>query len=220
MNVRGIFLLLLLVVGAEQGIGQNKIKAFKTLTPPEKRWVLTHFLVAGKAYKISREAQWVADSLINDTILDGDNNGGQVDAFRHAYWMARLTQEIGWRRAKSLGKAHEKGNYWQYKKMKKEEGQVPDKQSSEMDFLNNDIGIEIGLENKAVSKDSLKSIVIDYIINGELWILYKDAKGRYIDCKGNVIPDSLLNDWETPKCLVPSNKKRGAQACSPQEISE
>ncbi len=219
MNLRIAFLSLLLIF-AEQGIGQNKVEAFKTLTPPEKRWVITHLFVAGKAYKISKEAKHVADSLLNDTILDGDNNGGQVDAFRHAYWMARLTQEIGWRRAKSLGKAHERGNYWQYKKMKKEEGLVPDKKSSEMDFLNNDIGIEIGLENKSVSKDSLKSIIIGYIKNGELWILYKDENGRYLDCNGNVIPDSLLNAWETPKCLVPSNKKRGAESCSPQEISE
>ena len=45
-------------------------------------------------------------------LLDKDPSGGQVDAFRHAYWMARLNEEIGKNAAKSLGKAHEKENYW------------------------------------------------------------------------------------------------------------
>jgi len=44
-------------------------------------------------------------------LLDGDASGGQVDAFRHAYWMARLHQEIGKRAAFSLGKSHEKENW-------------------------------------------------------------------------------------------------------------
>jgi len=200
--------------------GQSKLEAFKKLTPPEKRWVLFHPFVASRAYKISEETKQLCDSLLTDTLLDGDANGGQIDAFRHAYWMARLTQEIGWRRAKSLGKAHEKGNYWQYKKNSKEDGAVPDKKSSEMDFLNNDIGVEIGLENKKISPDSLVKIIVSYILDGELWILYKDEAGNYLDCDGQIIPDSLLNKWNVPKCLVPSNKKRGTKTCSPQEIKD
>ena len=39
-----------------------------------------------------------------------------MDAFRHAYWMARLRQEIGKTAARSLGKAHEKENYQTFKK--------------------------------------------------------------------------------------------------------
>ena len=199
------FLVLLSFVGYTQ-----KFKTFKKLPPPEKIWVITHPFVAGKAYKISLEAKNVADSLTRDTtVLDGDGNGGQVDAFRHAYWMARLTSEIGWRRSRSLGNAHEKGNYWQYKKGILEDGALPDKESSDMDFLNNDIGRDVGLEYKNISKDSLQKVIIKMILDGELWILWKDKNGNFLDCEGNVIPDSLLHHkWETPKCLVPSNKKR------------
>ena len=45
------------------------------------------------------------------TSIGDDNNGGALDAFKHAFWMARLTQGIGHRASLSLGKAHEKGNY-------------------------------------------------------------------------------------------------------------
>jgi hypothetical protein len=188
----------------------QKFKTFRKLPPAEKIWVITHPFVAGKAYKISFEAKSAADSIAKDTtLLDGDGNGGQVDAFRHAYWMARLSSEIGWRRAKSLGDAHEKGNYWQYKKGIKEDGALPDKQSSDMDFLNNDIGRDIGMEYKDVSRDSLKKIIVKMILDGELWILWKNKKGKFLDCDGNIIPDSLLyHKWETPKCLVPSDTKR------------
>jgi len=188
----------------------QKWKAFRKLPPVEKVWVITHPFVASKAYKISKEAKSMADSLIkNDTLLDHDGNGGQVDAFRHAYWMSRLSSTIGWRRAKSLGDAHERGNYWQYKKGLKEDGSLPDKPSSDMDFLNNDIGRDIGIEYKDVSKDSLKSVIIKKILDGELWVLWKNKKGQFLDCDGNIIPDSLLyHKWETPKCLVPSNKER------------
>ena len=211
---------LLIITFSYNNFGQSKFQAFKKLTPPEKRWVILHPFVAKKAYEISEEAKKVSLSLLNDTLLDGDNNGGQIDAFRHAYWMARLTQEIGRRRARSLGKAHEKGNFWQYKKKYKEEGTIPDKKSSEMDILNNDIGIDIGLENKNISKDSLKKLIIDFILDGGLWILYKDDKGNFLDCDGNIIPSTSLGKWETPKCLVPSNKKRGIKTYSPQEISQ
>ncbi len=199
------FLILLSVAGYSQ-----KFKTFNRLPPPEKWWVITHPIVAGKAFEISVEAENVADSLSKDTtLLDGDGNGGQVDAFRHAYWMARLSSEIGWRRAKSLGNAHEKGNFWQYKKGISEDGVLPDKESSDMDFLNNDVGRDVGLEYKNVSKDSLQKIIIKMILDGELWVLWKDKNGNFLDCDGNVISDSLLyHKWETPKCLVPSNKKR------------
>ena len=47
-------------------------------------------------------------------------------------------------KAYRLGKAHEKGNYLDYKKHRLEEGSIPDKISSDMDLCNNLKGIEIG----------------------------------------------------------------------------
>ena len=189
--------------------GQSLFHEFSKLSRPEKWWVLTHPFVAKKTYKISQYAKLSADSLINDTILDGDAAGGQVDAFRHCFWMSMLTQEIGWRRAKKIGKAHEKGNYLDFKKHKTEDGITPDKISSDMDFINNDTGIQIGQDYPHISRDSLKSLIITKIKNGELFIILKDKNGHFLDCSGNIIDMRKYTDvWEIPKCLVPSNNIR------------
>ena len=95
---------------------QSNWQAFKKLSCAEKTWVVFHVFKAKKAFEVSKEAQRVADSVAKTPLLDGDKNGGQVDAFRHAYWMARLHQEIGKNAALKLSKAHEKSNYQQYKK--------------------------------------------------------------------------------------------------------
>ena len=100
-------------------ISQNRWKEFKKLSRPEKTWVVMHPFAALKAATISYNARKTADSLKTSAILDGDADGGQVDAFRHAYWMAMLCRDIGWRKAYRLGKAHEKGNYLDYKKQSK-----------------------------------------------------------------------------------------------------
>ena len=114
---------------------QTSFKSFFDLSGPKRTWVLFHPFKAKKSLKISQEANKVADSIAKTNLLDGDGSGGQVDAFRHAYWMARLRQEIGKRAARSLGKAHEKENYLTYKKRKLEDGVVPDEISSTMDFV-------------------------------------------------------------------------------------
>ena len=67
-----------------------------------------------------------------------------MDAFRHAYWMARLTQSIGRKKALKLGEAHELGNYQDYLSGKVEEVHLPDSMSSVMDRWNNRLGAGIG----------------------------------------------------------------------------
>ena len=92
-------------------VSQSNWKQFKKLSSPKKIWVLFHPFKANKALMVSKEAYRIADSIKKSPLLDGDASGGQVDAFRHAFWMASLTAEIGWRKARKLGVAHEKGNY-------------------------------------------------------------------------------------------------------------
>ncbi|HRS40336.1 MAG TPA: hypothetical protein P5292_14240, partial [Bacteroidia bacterium] len=62
--------------------------AWKRLSKAEKRWVIGHLFVAKRAYRISLEARDLATKLEQDARLDHDKDGGEVDAFRHAYWMA------------------------------------------------------------------------------------------------------------------------------------
>jgi hypothetical protein len=186
---------------------QDNKSGFKSLSSPEKCWVLFHPFKAKRAYRISLKAQKVSDSIGKTHTLDQDRNGGQVDAFRHAFWMATLAQKIGRRSAKSLGKAHEKGNYKQFKKKKLEDGALPDQPSSEMDLFNNSIGIAIYKENKKASQKELISSIIKDIQQGNLKTLKKDNNGSYLDCKGNLLSiDEYYGKWENSKCLISSGK--------------
>jgi hypothetical protein len=179
---------------------------FFKLSTPEKCWVIFHPFKAGRALKITREALRVTDSIKKAGDLDNDINGGKADAFKHSYWLARLTQEIGKNAALKLGRAHEKGNYQSYKKVKKEDGFLPDKPSSDMDLFNNKRGAEIGESSVGLSPESVAKLIIRNIKNGKMKILKKDKKGRFLNCKGEVIPASALKGkWDNEKCLVSSD---------------
>jgi len=196
-------IIVLLFVGCSPQIKQS----FSKLSKPERTWVIFHPFKAKKAYFISLEAEGVKDSLNTVDIIGTDNNGGHLDAFKHSYWMARLSQNIGKRAALSLGKAHEKGNYKTFKKHKLEDGFLPDKQSSEMDLFNNLVGIDIGNNNKNASKNELILMVLDSLQKGQLRILNKDSLGNFLDCQQRIIPiDSLKHRWDTEKCLVSSSQ--------------
>jgi hypothetical protein len=174
---------------------------------PEKWWAVGHFMIVGKAFRITQECQHITDSLSATERLGKDLQGGQLDAFKHAYWMASLTQKIKWRKAYRLGKAHEKGNYINFRKGAKQGiKSLPDHRSSEMDLWNNNAGIIIGKENRQLNRDQLQELIIDAILRGEMRVLNKDKEGNFLDCENQPIPrERLIGKWENPKCLVPSN---------------
>jgi hypothetical protein len=187
---------------------QGIVNRFFKLSCPEKRWVISHLFIANGTYRISKEATEKVIEIASDSTLDGDSNGGQLDAFRHAYWMARITQTYGWRRARSIGKSHEKGNYRDYKKHRLEDGSLPDESSGQMDFLNNDVGIQIGKDNLTVSPLQLTEIIKEQILAGKLFILRKDEQGHYLKCNGELISsEEIKGNWTTPKCIIESNKQ-------------
>lgn len=70
-------------------------KNLKSYLAQKKWWVIWHPFKAKKALEISIDTKRVSDSIRKTNLLDGDYAGGQIDAFRHAYWMARLRIEIG-----------------------------------------------------------------------------------------------------------------------------
>ena len=175
---------------------------------PEKRWAVFHPFIAKKTYALTSEVLYVTDSIKNTSVLDGDINGGQVDAFKHAYWMALLTQHIKWRKALKLGKAHEKGNYKYFKKSRRKGTETSyDKCSSDMDLWNNQMGLEIGMELKGKDLIIIQQAITDSIQTGKMKIIKKNPSGQFQDCNGNIISfDKLMGKWENDKCLVPSNK--------------
>lgn len=198
---------LLILVFTIKVNAQSNYKNFFALSGPKRTWVLFHPFKAKKSLKISKETNRVADSIRKTNLLDGDASGGQVDAFRHAYWMARLRQEIGKSAARSLGKAHEKENYLTYKKNKLEDGIVPDEISSKMDLYNNDQGLKLISKSSKVSKKGLIYRIVNAIQKGKMKVIKKDKKGNFLSCEDKLISkESLKGKWKNHKCLVSSNK--------------
>ncbi len=183
-------------------------QSFFKLSGPEKCWVITHPFIACKAKHITIEARQAGNEMEHDSILDHDADGGQVDAFRHAYWMALLSQKIRWKKAIRLGIAHEKGNQHQYKKGRIEDTQLPDSAAGAMDIFNNNIGAAIGCNNKYLPVTELRQLIIAAILKGKMRVIAK-KDGKPVDCNGQIIPKSSGKPpWNIPKCLVPSDLSR------------
>ncbi|MET2986120.1 DUF6973 domain-containing protein [Aureibaculum conchae] len=181
-------------------------QSYSSLSKPERTWVIFHPFKAKKAYQISREALITADSIGKENTIGNDMNGGQLDAFKHSFWMAKSAQSIGKNAALSLGRAHEKGNYQTFKKRQLEDGIAPDKPASDMDLFNNHVGASLGKQYKKASKKTVINHLLVAIRQGKLRMLKKDASGNFLDCKGQIIPiNSLKGKWENDKCLVPTN---------------
>ena len=183
----------------------STISYSQKISRPEKWWALTHPFVFKKAHNITKKVQREVVVVKKERALKGVGNGDQLDAFRHAFWMASLVEVIGEKKARKLGKAHEKGNYIQYKRKRKEEGVVPDAISSQMDLYNNEVGIDLSKINQDKTSLVLKVIVINSVLEGKCKVIKKDEALNYLDINGVIIPhDSLKGKWENDKCLVNS----------------
>ena len=202
-----IFFLLFIVLFPFYFSAQSLCKQFLSLSKPEKNWVIAHPFISKKAFRITIEVQKVVDSIKRSGTIGVDNNGGKLDAFKHAYWMASTANSIGSKKAKKLGKAHEKGNYLQYKKHELEESILPDSVSSEMDLKNNEVGISLIEKHKKLSPQVIQKKVLTALHEGKLTIIKKDESGHYLNNDGTKIPmDEWVEKWGIPKCLVPSNE--------------
>lgn len=139
-------------------------------------------------------------------MLDKDGAGGLVDAFRHAYWMMRLKQEVGEKAARSLGKAHERDNYITFKKNKKEDGVVPDKISSEMDLYNNEEGLKLISKKSKLTRKAIINRIVIAIRRGKFMVVKKDSQGDFLNCSGEKLSKKeVLGKWKNDKCLEKSN---------------
>lgn len=174
---------------------------------PEWLWAAGHPFASFKVNKLSKECYKIYHT--NNSIkaeLDNFSNGGKLDAFRHAFFMAVFSQKIKVKKLRKLGKAHEKGNYKQFLRSKVEDGEVPDSLSSVMDFKNNELGFVTGSENKKLSLEELRVLVINKIKAGEAVIMQRKKNGIYLTCSEEIINnDEYKGKWSIPKCLIPSN---------------
>lgn len=200
MNLLQKTLLFVLILGL-----QLEVKAFPRISRPEFFWVLAHPFVAKKALKTSREVLIITIKQKKLNYPDTLISGGNLDAFKHAFWMACLSSKIGKKKAIKLGKAHEKGNFIEYKKNKKEDGQTPDSLSSVMDLWNNLLGAEIYSETKTRDIEALKQNVLLAVKNGRAKKFKFNEKNEFIDCNEKTIDLSQWKGrWFIPKCLINS----------------
>jgi hypothetical protein len=187
---------------------QTKNEVWKSLSSAEKKWAFFHPFIANKAYSCAKLAREETNTLKKDTVLDKDTDGGQLDAFRHAYWMALLSQKLKTKKALKLGEAHEKGNYMKFLSGQLEDSSLPDSVAGEMDNWNNIKGLEIGKQNPESNQNELKAKVIEAILRGNMKIVLKNKNGQPLSCSHEVIDVLKYKGvWNIPKCLVYSNYK-------------
>lgn len=180
-------------------------KTFSSLTRYERRWAIFHPFSACRIKRHQKEMYEVYQEVKNSAVLDSYSNGGKLDAFRHAFAMAYFVRYVTVRKLRRLGKAHEKGNYYHFKKGIAEEGELPDSVATAMDLFNNELGFRIGCNFRYVSMSDLKEKVITQITEGGALIVKRNKEGAYLDCQGSVIPpEKIKGVWNTPKCLVRS----------------
>ena len=207
MKIKTLFVFFIALISSARG--QSTATSFRKLSRPEKCWVIAHPFIAKKAWHCTQRVRAVTDSIEKAGVL-ADGNGGHLDAFRHAYWMASLVQEISPRKAMKLGKAHEKGNYLDWKKGKNEDaGSRADSMSCVMDLQNNESGIAIGKKFRCdtASAKTLIREVLDSDANGNLVMLKKDESGNFYTCDGKPIDLTMYDKaWFIPKCLVKTSE--------------
>ena len=181
-------------------------KSFHNLSKYEKHWAIWHPFAATKIKKHQTEMYAVYKEVKQQHILDDFENGGKLDAFRHTFAMAYFSKFVKANKLRKLGKAHEKANHWQFlHSLPDEDGELSDSLSSVMDLKNNDIALSLTKEVKSLSIEEIKQKVISLIKNGDVFMVKRNAQGKYLDCEGNTITVEKLKIWNTPKCLVKSN---------------
>lgn len=173
----------------------------------EYRWAVFHSIAAKKVQRHLIEAMDVYQEVKKSKQLDGFESGGSLDAFRHTFTMAYLSRFVKTKKLRKLGKAHERGNEYFFYKKQQEFGERADSLSCVMDLRNNELGFEIGTKYNSVSKEDLKTIVIEQIKMGNAWKLKKNGQNQYISCENEPISiENYKNQWFLPKCLIKSNE--------------
>lgn len=92
---------------------------------------------------------------------------GHQDAFRHAYWNARMTKEYGEKFAKDFATAHE--------------GTSNKSDREAMDLYNNEVGRRIATENPHASNKELADLVQAAVGNGEMIVIDRQGNLAWSD---------------------------------------
>ena len=199
------FLLIFFLVSIETLYSQ---KSFRRLKPglPEIRWAVFHPFSARNAFRITERVVNVTDSIRDTGMVGKDSHGGELDAFRHAYWMAILSLNIGWRKSRSLGNAHEKSNYRSFKKARRKG--KPDKHDAaarEMDLWNNNAGMATAKGYPDTKHTEMIDLIVEAIRDGKMKVILKNKVGQSLDSSGRIIPEPFAIPVKFSCCPSSSN---------------
>jgi len=173
----------------------------------EKKWAFFHPFAAIKIKSIYKKCQPIYFEVKKSKVFDSIENGGNLDAFRHCFYMAAFAQKIKAKKIRRLGKAHEKSNFKDFKKSNLEFGETPDSLSTVMDLFNNEIGLKIGKDNKKMDLITLSKLIIKEINDGKALKMKRNNFGDYLNCEGKIINlKDYKKKWNVPKCLVKSGE--------------
>jgi hypothetical protein len=161
---------------------EQQIDKWNKLNNKEKnviRWDIQFY----KALDIQENSE-VAFSMTED-VYGSNGKGDESDAFRHAFFQAINTQDVGGRFTRKFSDAHEYST------------PVDEKSDLYMDIHNNDVGIEVGKNNPDATHEELKVIILDKIKNGELLII--NGNNKLIKSDGTLIKAKDIRRSEKSK---------------------
>ena len=128
----------------------------------QEQIVLLYDIRFMKAFDMDKNSKLAVEETEKQYGRNG--KGDESDAFRHAFWQALNTQDVGEDFTRKMSDAHEYS--------------TPAKEVDLdliMDIHNNDLGIQAGKENPQASPEELTSIIKSRMNAGELLII-KDGK--------------------------------------------
>ncbi|WP_216911977.1 DUF6973 domain-containing protein [Nocardia noduli] len=129
-------------------------------------------------YAIQDEAKTAAASAfpnLSEKENEQSLSDGHSDAFRHAYWNARMTQEFGPEWTSTFASAHEMN------------GSNPAAREA-MDLYNNQLGRAIGAQNSDASPEELQQKVLEAINNNQAIVIQNSPDGGQIAFSNSVLP--------------------------------
>lgn len=147
----------------------------------------------------------VTDGIPAHRAGEWQGNDGHRDAFRHAYWSARLAQQYGPEWARAFTTAHEGAP-----------GNPANREA--MDLYNNAIGIKIGADNPKASPEQIAALVQEAVASGKTVVMNSAGQLEWSDRvrvgEHGLAPEEKIDPhMKTPE-VVPT-KSAAAQQLSP-----